>query len=356
MKLLSRYIAKTIIQATALIALIITSVLILISLLTEAKGVGEGDYGLGESLIYVLMCLPSQLYHFSPMLILMGTILGLSMLSSSRELSVMRASGYSVRKIMWSVFLGAFALTIIMGLLGEWFGPGLSYKAEMRKDNAKNAGQAVVTASGIWFHIENNFIHIQRVVGRELLKGVTRYQFDADHQLKAAYYAETMRQVDNNWEMKNVLKTTFYEERTKSQAIPVLPWDLKINTNLLNVGLVDPDDMSLPKLVRFSRYLQQNGLQAREYTFNFWKRLFQPLASIVMIFLAIPFVLGAMRTSSLGLRMVVGVLVGFGFFIMNAMLGQLCVVYQMPTLLAALIPPIIFGVFSIGLSRKLVKY
>jgi lipopolysaccharide export system permease protein len=124
----------------------------------------------------------------------------------------------------------------------------------------------------------------------------------------------------------------------------------------LNVGLVDPDDMSLPKLVRFSRYLQQNGLQAREYTFNFWKRLFQPLASIVMIFLAIPFVLGAMRTSSLGLRMVVGVLVGFGFFIMNAMLGQLCVVYQMPTLLAALIPPIIFGVFSIGLSRKLVKY
>lgn len=356
MKLLSRYIAQTIVQATALVALIITSVLLLISLLTEAKALGEGDYGFLESVIYVLMCLPSQLYHFSPMLILMGTILGLSMLSSSRELAVMRASGFSIRKIMWSVFLGAFALTMTMGLFGEWFGPSLSYKAEIRKENAKNAGQAVVTASGIWFHIENNFIHIQRVVGRQLLKGVTRYEFNEEHQLQAAYYADTLRQVNNNWQMEHVLKTSFYAERAKSQSIPSLPWELKINTNLLNVGLVDPDDMSLSKLVRFSHYLQQNGLQSREYTFNFWKRVVQPFASIVMIFLAIPFVLGAMRTSSLGLRMVVGVLVGFGFFILNAMLGQLCVVYQMPTLLAALIPPVLFGIFSVGLSRKLVKY
>ncbi|VVC75797.1 Lipopolysaccharide export system permease protein LptG [Aquicella siphonis] len=355
-KILDRYIAKTIMLATGMAALVITSLLLIMSLLAEAKSIGEGDYGFGQAVIYVLMKLPNDLYHFSPLLVLLGSIVGLSIMSSYRELAVMRASGFSIRQIIKSVLAAALVLILFLSLAGEWIAPGLSYKAVMRKENAKNAGQAVVTASGIWFHIDDNFIHVQRVVGRQLLNGVTWYQFDNDHRLQAAYFAKSLTLQDNEWRMHDVVKTSFYTNRTKSQVFTELPWELKLNSNLLNVGLVDPNEMSLSKLIKFIRYLKQNGLQANEYQFTLWQRVFQPLASLVMIFLAIPFVLGALSTSTMGWRIVVGILAGFAFFILNAMLGQLCVVYQIPALFAAFLPPLLFAALGVLLLKKLIRH
>lgn len=354
-KILQRYIARVILSATGLAALIILGVLALVITLRELKNLGEGDYGIGQAIFYVLLRLPNELYQFSPMLILLGTIMGLSVLSSHRELAVMRASGFSIRQIITSVLTAALMLILTISIVGESIGPALSYKAEVRKENAQNAGQAVVTAAGVWFHVDNNFIHVQRVVGRQLLEGVTRYQFDDKHHLLAAYYAKSMSFQNRQWQMNDVVKTTFYNERTKSQSFTRAAWDLKFNPTLLNVGLVEPNEMSLAKLSKLANYLEQNGLQSSEYRFDFWKRIFQPFASLVMVLLAIPFVLGTFSTSTLGRRILIGILVGFAFFILNAILGQLCIVFQLPAVLAAFLPAALFAVAGVYLSNRLIR-
>ncbi len=354
-KILQRYIIKTTILATCLSAFIMTGVLFLMTLISELKHMGEGDYSFNQALIYVLLRLPNELYQFSPLFILLGSIIGLSILSSHRELAVMRASGFAVRQIIMSVLSAALLLVLMISIAAEWVGPRLSYKAEVRRENARNAGISVVTAAGVWFHIDDNFIHVQQVVGRQLLEGVTRYQFNNKHQLQAAYYAKTLSFQDNQWIMKDVVKTSFYPERTKSQSFPQTPLNLKLNQNLFNGGLVNPNEMSLPKLSKYIHYLEQNGLQSSEYEYDFWQRLFQPLASLVMIFLAIPFVLSTLSAATLGWRIVIGIMTGFAFFILNALLGQLCVVYQLPTPLAALLPPFLFAIIGVLLSNRLIR-
>jgi lipopolysaccharide export system permease protein len=114
--------------------------------------------------------------------------------------------------------------------------------------------------------------------------------------------------------------------------------------------------MSLFKLTQVSRYLAQNGLQNREYMFNFWRRVFQPLAALVMVLLAIPFVLGALKHSALGLRMMLGLLIGFIFFIANSILAQLSVLYQIPTFFAALLPILLFAILAFVLINRMLKY
>lgn len=353
--ILQRYIARVIFAATGLASVIILGILALVIILRELKNLGEGDYGIGQAVLYVIFRLPNELYQFSPMLILLGTIIGLSVLSNHKELAVMRTAGFSMRRIMASVLSAALLLILTISVVGEWIGPELSYKAEVRKENAQNAGQAVVTAAGVWFHVDDNFIHVQRVVGRQLLEGVTRYQFDDKHRLQAAYYAKSMSYQNKQWQMHNVVKTTFYDERTKSQSFPHAAWDLKFNPTLLNVSLVEPNEMSLSKLSKLANYLEQNGLQSSEYRFDFWKRIFQPLASLVMVFLAIPFVLGTFSTSTLGRRILIGILVGFAFFILNAILAQLCIVFQLPAMLAAVLPAILFGMVGVYLSNRLIR-
>lgn len=355
MKILQRYIAKVIIAGTALATAVITAIVVLMLLLGELKDLGEGDYGIFQVVIYVLMKLPNELYQYSPMLVMLGSIISLSMLSANKEIAVMRTSGFSIRQIMTSVLVAALILILGITLVGEWAGPTLSYKAEIRKENAENAGQAVITASGVWYHIDNNFIHIDRVMDRQLLEGVTRYQFDNDHQLITSYYAKKMLLEDGGWVMHDVVETRFFPDRTKSKSIEQMPLLLQLNTNLFNIGLVDPSEMSLHKLAKFTRYLEDNGLQSAQYRYQFWQRLLQPLSSLVMVFLVLPFVLGAMGKSSLGFRMLIAIVAGFIFFISNALLGEISTVYQFPALFAALLPPLLFIVVGIYLSNRLTK-
>jgi len=355
LKILERYIAKTIIVATALVALIITGVLLLMILLGELKSLGQGDYGLYQVFLYVILRSPSEFYKFSPVILLLGSIVGLSILSSHKELAVMRASGFSIRKIIYSVLMAAFLLVVTVTIFGEWFAPGLSYKAVVHKENAQNAGQAVVTSAGVWLHVDNSFIHVQQVVGRQLLEGVTRFEFDAKHRLQTAYYSKTLELEGDQWFMYNGVRTVFYPEQVKSQTFSKLLWDLPFNANLLNVGLIEPEEMSLRKLAKFTRYLESNGLQATQYEYQFWQRVLQPIASLLMIFLAIPFVLGGLSAATLGWRIMIGILVGFAFFIISAFLGQLCVVFQFPAFIAAVVPLLIFAIIGIILSKSLIR-
>jgi len=353
--ILERYIARTIASATGLATLIITGVAFLLLLLGEMKNIGEGDYGVLQAFVYSLMRLPNQVYQFAPMLMLLGSVIGLSALTTNRELIVMRTAGFSMQRIIRSVLCVALFIVLIFALVGELVAPQMGYRAEVNKESAQNSGQAVMTSAGVWFHIGDNFIHAQHIVGRELMQGVTRYQFNDKHQLQAAYFAKTMTQLDKRWVMHQVSKTTFYSERTKSEYFAELPFDLKFNANLLNVGLIEPNEMSLPKLVKFVKYLESNNLQATQYKYEFWQRVLQPLASLVMILLAVPFVLGARVRTQLGWRILVAVLVGFAFFILNAVLSQLSIVYQLPVLIAALLPIVIFCSIAVVMTRKLLN-
>lgn len=353
LKILDRYLAKTIINATMLTGVIIAAILFIMSLLAEFKSLGTGDYGFMSAVYYVVLRMPLSLYQFSPMLVLLGSIMGLSVLSTHRELAVMRASGFSLRQIISSVFTAALLMIFVVSLIGELTGPALSRKAEINKENAENAGQAVVTSAGVWLHVDNNFIHIDRVVNQQLLEGVTRYEFDDNHRLLTAYFANTMKDENNQWMMHDAVKTTFANERSSSASFVSMPFSLEFNRHLLDVVMQEPSEMTLSRLMKFSRYLEENGLQSSQYRFEFWSRLFTPFASLVMIFLAVPFVLGAFQQSALGWRLVVGVMTGFAFFIMDAFLGQLCIVYQVPPMLAALIPIIIFGAIGLVLAKNL---
>lgn len=341
--ILDRYIVKHIILATAFVVLIVTGLSFLITLLGELKEI-SGDYHFYQAILYVLMRLPYTIYQFFPMLVLVGGMIGLSMLATHRELIVMRASGFSVLQVVRAVMLAALILVIFATFLGEYVAPRANFAADKRKDNLQNSGQAVATVTGVWVHEGNSFLHIDRVIGVDHLEGVSRYEFDNQHQLIAAYFAKKIDYENKTWQLHDLVKTTFSHDRTVSQVVKNGTWNLTLNPTLLNVGIIIPEEMSLRRLSRYSAHLIENHLQASDFQFEFWKRLFQPLTTFVMILLAIPFVFGSPRTVTMGLRILLGVMVGFAFYMLNALFGQLSVVFQIPPVMAALLPTVLFAV------------
>src|SRR5207244_1124712 len=93
--------------------------------------------------------------------------------------------------------------------------------------------------------------------------------------------------------------------------------NISLNRDLLRISQVTPEQMSLVQLKSYIAYRKKNGLRASNYDLAYWRRLFQPFATGLMILLAIPFIFGPLRSVTMGLRFVSGVLVGFGFYILN---------------------------------------
>lgn len=354
MNILYRYIIKNVLAASGIVMLVVTGIIFFVTLLNEIRAVGVGDYGFIQAVFHVVLCLPHLLYQFFPMLVLVGGMVGLGLLAASQELMVMRASGISLLNVLQAMFVSAVILICFAVIMGEIIAPQANFFANKRKLTEQNKGQAVATASGVWIHEGDNFLHIDKIVDSKHLLGITRYQFDSKHHLLAAYFANSIEFDQGQWHLHNLLKTIFLRDKTSSQFQAEGVWDLSLNPNLLNMGIVEPQEMSLLRLKQYSHHLLHNRLEATAFQFEFWKRFFQPLTTMLMLFLCIPFIFFVQsRQTTMGWRVLVGVLVGFLLFVLNEFLSQICVVFQLYPFIAAMLPTLLIAMVFCGMVYKL---
>ena len=79
----------------------------------------------------------------------------------------------------------------------------------------------------------------------------------------------------------------------------------------------------------------------------------QPLTVAVMLLVALSFIFGPLRSVSMGARIMMGVFTGILFFISNEVLGSLSLVYQLPPMLGAMMPSMLFvGLAWYFMSKK----
>jgi len=348
---LQLYIGKTLLQTTLMIVLLILGIDVLFGLVHEL-GEERGGYTTLPIFMYTLFTIPRRVYELFPMSSLIGAIMGLGLLATHSELIVMRAAGVSIAKITGWVLKVAFLLAIVMGLIGEFVVPRTEYAAEALKVHTKSRGQAVLTVKGAWVRDEDMFIHIQYVLPDGRLQGITRYIVQ-DRQLKSASTIREARYKKGRWTLNDIQTSMLFDNEVTTQTVSkevIKEW---IDPSILEVLFTDPDDLSINGLWQYMQYLKNNKLDYSVYALVFWKKILQPLAVVVMVFLAVPFVFGPLRSASMGLRLMAGILFGFSFFVLNEILGPLSVIYSFPALAAALMPLLLFAGLGIWMMRKI---
>ncbi len=354
MNLIDRYICRTIIGTTVIVILALLSMDFFIQLINQIEDVGKGNYGILQAMFYVLLELPRDVYQLFPMAGLIGCLMGLGILAANSELIVMRAAGISLGQITKAVLFAVIGMVIIITLLGEWVGPKTIFYGEKFKAMARSGGQAVATRQGIWLRDGSDFIHIFTVESTKELTGITRYQFDAADRMTEMSFAAHALYQQHVWQVEQVSQSQFLPSgEVKTQTIPTTEWKMQLNPDVLKIAQVDPEEMTLPKLYKLIEYRKHNGLRYNNIALNFWQRLIQPFATCVMMLLAIPFIFGPLRSATMGLRLVAGVIVGFSFYILNQLFGPISLVYMFPPILAAIVPVTLFALIGAWFVRKM---
>lgn len=346
MRILRRYISKNILSAIALVSLVLISLMLFVMLSAEFSDIGTGNYDTMHALTYVIMNLPANIYQFLPIAGLLGSLIGLSLLASRSELIVMRAAGVSIVKISSVVLQAALLFVIASVLLGEYLGPSLSRNATIYKTEAMSRGQTYKTLQGVWLKQKNNFIRIATILPGNQLKNITKYTFDQNQNLVAASFAKRASYHKNKWIFKDVTTSVFSKTQVRNMHFDTQAWNLKLRPHVLKIMKIDSSQRSLPQLYSYIQYLKYSGLQSYKPEFVFWQRVLQPLATLVMILLAIPFIFGPLRTVTMGLRIMTGTVIGLGYFILNQFLGPITQVFMLPPFLVAFVPTLLVAILG----------
>jgi lipopolysaccharide export system permease protein len=353
MKLLDRYLALTVIRFIFLVLLIVMGMELFILVVGEFPDIGHGNYGIWQAFLYCLLSLPSNLYQLFPMVSLLGCLIGLGFLGSHGELLAMRASGVHIFHIAKVVLTATLVLVVLVTLVGEGLAPGIQHYASKMKLLASSEGSAIGTAHGVWFRNKNHFIHIGTVMPDLQLINVTQYQFNARHHLQSALHAASAVEKNHHWQLKQVTESSIKKNHVSSSASATMPWHVPIDAVLLGASHENfASDINLWDLYHYIRLQHKTGMSTRAYALNFWQRVLQPFSALVMVFLAISFVFGPLRGVMMGVRIVVGATAGFSFYLLNQFFGPFSLVYQMPPLLGAALPTLLFALLGVWLLLR----
>ncbi len=351
MKILDKYLFKTVFNTTMLVFLILLGVHVFVNFVGEISDIGKGDYGFFNAIAYVFLCTPQQLYELFPMIVLTGAMLGLGTLANHHELIAMRAAGLSFQAIASMLLKVTFALVVIATVIGEGLGPYAKHYAELEKAIEKSGGSVIETTRGIWLKQNDFFIHINKVLPGNQLQGINIYQVNASQQLIKVIFAELAFRQDKHWFLQNVRQTNLdvsiekgANSRVTAQKIEQMPWRMHFSPHFFTIVSVQPEEMSMYELFRYSKEIKHTNRRSVNFELAFWQRLLRPVAACVMTLLAIPFVFrSSHRHTTIGARLLLGIVIGFIFYLLNEVIGSLAIVYQWSVFFAALFPIVVFA-------------
>ena len=86
--------------------------------------------------------------------------------------------------------------------------------------------------------------------------------------------------------------------------------------------------------------------------FAFWSRIARTAAIAFAVLLAIPFVLGSLRSAGTGARMVTGLVLGIGFFLLQRLIESGTVVFALNPVLLAWIPTLVLATVTLTLLAR----
>ena len=348
---LDRYSGTSVFFALLAVLGIIVGLALLFAYIDELGDI-SASYGLLDAGGWVLLTIPRRIYEMLPMAALIGCLIGLGNLASSSELTIMRAAGVSIRRIVWAVMKPMLVIMLAGVLIGEYLAPWSENLAQANRAMAQGGGEAQSSKRGLWHRQGDEFIHINAVQPNGVLLGVTRYQFDAQRNLLSASFARRALFQSDHWQLEDVVTTQLQEQSTAVVNSPSQRWDVQLNPQLLGTVVLEPEALSVTGLWRYIHYLANQGLANGRYWLAFWTKILQPLVTAALVLMAISFIFGPLRSVTLGQRVFTGVLVGFVFKIGQDLLGPSSLVFGFPPLLAVLIPAAICALAGLVLLRR----
>ena len=122
---------------------------------------------------------------------------------------------------------------------------------------------------------------------------------------------------------------------------------------MVEVFLVRPDQLSIWRLKSYIDHLRQNNQLTDTWELAYWNKLVLPLATAVMVVLALPFVFRQLRTGGLGRNLFIGIMLGLAFYVFSKSFGYIVLAFGAAPWLGATLPLLVFSLIGLFMLRRI---
>lgn len=354
-----RLVMLAVLSAVGVVWLVLVGFDVFTTFVGQLDEIGRGNYRLATAATYVLLTVPRRAYEMFGYAALIGSLVGLGQLAGSGELTALRAAGLSKLRICASVALSLIVLTAAVTVLGETIGPVGEQRAQALVIAAKSDGVTLASGGSLWARDGDAVINARRgralpgTDGREIeLSGVRVFEFDSEGRLTALSLAATAIHAAGEWTLKDVHRTEFGKDAARSTKAAKTTWLSGLDPRVLALSIVRPKYLAMRDLARNIAYLDRNHQNASVYRNAWWARVFYPFNLLVLVFCAVPFAFGALRSGGLSKRLFIGMLLVIGFYFLQRAIVNLGIVYELHPLAANLIPPALLIAMAVVYFRR----
>lgn len=354
MTILQRYLLSTFTRIVVLSLSSFCGVYLLIDFFGRVDNFLEHNAKLSLYLIYFGLKVPLIVSQVLPLAVLMGVFLTLGGFSKTNELTAMRAGGIGLPRIVTPVIGIACLLGIGHFMLNEYVVPaGVKKLNYVMRVEVKGKSAALGKRQNLWFRDRDTMFHADFTGSdTESLHGISVYKLNANFEHIRYIKAKKAVYSDKTWQAQEALIREF------DPTTGLLVREFRADT--IDIGLnKTPDDfssteneaeeLSYAELRDISRQLEKAGLNNSKYLVDMHSKIAQPLVSLIMALLGIPFALQKSRNVNLGLGISICIMIGMAFFVTQSTLIAFGHAEILPPVLAAWAANVIFLLLSIFL-------
>ena len=350
--ILVRYINKEFFIGISMIMIGLISLFAFFDFIQEIGDLGKGSYGIIQAISFVILSIPGHIYEVVPLAVLIGSMYTIGQLSYNSELNVLRASGYSIKKIAWSLMYVGILFSFFTVLIGDFIAPHSEKSAQQIKIISTNSSVSQEFSSGFWIKDGDNFVNIENVLPDSSLEQIHIYEFDENFNLRTIVDAKNGSFKNGEWKLKEIKQTILDKDSVKTKTIESGSWKSLMRPEMMNALIISPQKMSSINLLKFINYLKKNNQKSTKFEVALWEKLIHPLMPLVMIIFAIPFGFLQERSGGKFFKMFVGIIIGIVYQILNTMIRHLSLLNDWQPFISSLIPTLIFLSIGIFLINK----
>ena len=301
---------------------------------------GNGDSELWR---YVALRLPLLASRFLPFSVLLGTLIMFVALNQNSEVVAMKAAGISAHQMLAPLILASIVVSGIAFAFNETVVVRSARAVTAWSDNDyRPIPPERGYLTNVWIARGSDHIRARHVGGRGAdfhAEGVTIYQRQGGA-LRRVIDAEQATPDGDMWRLTGV---KIYDAATNSVTrTPEMMGLNGLTAQQLTLARVDPDETSFWDLRERIAEMEAAGKQTDQARAGLWHKISSPLSIVLMPLLAAVAAFGLARSGKVLLRAVVGMALGFAYFVADNFSLAMGNVGAYPPLLAAWAPFFLF--------------
>jgi lipopolysaccharide export system permease protein len=319
-------------------------VLMALDLLGESGDIlaypGNGD---AQLWLYVTLRTPQIIARFLPFASLLATLITFVTLNQNSEIISMKAAGISAHQILAPLVVASLGVALVSFTFNE----RVVARATATLSAWQGADYGPIprdrgVVPNVWVREGDDLIHAVAVRGRGVqaqLLNVTIYDRDGGRLISIVKGARAV-QVAGLWRLTGASR--FDVQKGVTAQLPSFDFAKGVTADRFTLSNVDPASKSIVQLRSAIADLEAAGRPTGPLRAGLWHKLSGPLSAVLMPLLAAVAAFGLARSGHLFIRAVIGMALGFAYFVADNFALAMGNLGAYPPFLAAWAPFLLF--------------